>query len=187
LLSLLESNIFHKYYNINEFFEEQKIINFSKINGIGNDRKLGLIGALTYSDPPLITIDCGTATTINYLDENYICQGGAIIPGIFTQLRSLIEHTSSLKRIRLEEPSELLGKSTNEAISSGIINGTIGAIKFFINKIRAENQNNKINAFITGGNSLWVYEQLVSELDHINLKNYLVLEGIIKLTKKYLN
>ncbi|MGB9702947.1 MAG: type III pantothenate kinase [Candidatus Kapaibacteriota bacterium] len=186
LLSLLESNIFHQHFDINILLEKQNIINFNKIYGIGNDRKLGLIGALTYSDPPFITIDLGTATTINFLDENYICQGGAIIPGIFTQLRSLIEHTSALKRIRLEDPKELLGKSTNEAISSGIVNGTIGAIELFINKIRSQYQKQKIKVFVTGGNSLWIYEQLANQNEHIELKHYLVLEGIIKLAKKYL-
>ncbi len=183
--SLIDLNIFHKIIKVDEMFLTQKIISFKKVQNIGNDRKLGLIAATTYSDPPFITVDLGTATTINFVNADYECLGGAILPGIFTQLRSLVENTAALKRIKLESPTEILGMDTNSAVSSGIINGMLGTILFFINNLRCQFKDNTIKVFVTGGNARWVYDALMLKSNEIYEKPNLVLEGIVKLAKNY--
>jgi len=184
--------IINKYSNFriikaNELIPKQSLIDVSKLQGIGNDRILGLIGAKFYAEPPILTIDCGTATTINLLNEKNECLGGAILPGIFTQFRSLTENTSALKKIKLKQVSEHFGKNTNDAISSGIINGTIAVIKDFINQAKIELGQSNINIFLTGGNSIWVTEQLTKLYPNLQHKYTLVLDGLKFLTTKYFN
>ena len=84
-----------------ELLNKQNLVKFHQIQGIGSDRVFGLIGAVIYSEPPLITIDCGTAITINVLDSKSICIGGAIFPGIYTQIKALHQNTDGLKNLYL--------------------------------------------------------------------------------------
>lgn len=184
--SLLENNKNFKLIKASELLAKQKIIDLSLMQGIGNDRVLGMIGALNYSKPPLLTIDCGTATTINLLNGEYVCLGGAILPGIFTQFRSLTENTSALKKIKLKQTDAFFGKNTNDAISSGILNGTVSLILEFINRAKKELNVVNINIFLTGGNSIWISESLIKYDPLINHNLKLVLDGLKLLAKKVL-
>ncbi len=181
--SMIEQNSFHKFLLVFELLQNQRIIDLSEIEGIGSDRVLGLMGALQYAQPPIITIDCGTATTMNFLAENNVCKGGTIMPGIFTQFRSLVENTSKLKSIKLIKPEQLLGKNTNQSISSGILNGTIGAIQNFITQIQSHEEK-EITVFLTGGNAFWIAEELHLRFPHLQIVPTLVLDGIKYLAKK---
>jgi type III pantothenate kinase len=124
----------------------------------------------------------GTATTINLIDKDNKVLGGVILPGVFTQLRSLIEHTSALKKIRLEQPQKLIGSNTNEAISSGIVNGMFGTVSYFLHTIMNDFEEN-IPILVTGGNSGWIINQLKSKMPSVQHIPTLVLEGIVLLTK----
>ena len=119
------------------------------------------------------------------MDKNNKVLGGAILPGIFTQFRSLIEHTSALKKIRLESFPKIIGKNTNQAISSGIINGMLGAVTYFIHSIRKE-FGTETPLLLTGGNSGWILEQLLKEVLFVQHIPTLVLEGIITISKENL-
>lgn len=182
LKKIIDSNIFFQSLSVNDLIQVQKLIDISEVAGIGNDRVLGLIGGLKYSEAPFITIDMGTATTINLIDKGNKVLGGVILPGVFTQLRSLIEHTSALKKIRLEQPQKLIGSNTNEAISSGIVNGMFGTVSYFLHTIMNDFEEN-IPILVTGGNSGWIINQLKSIMPSVQHIPTLVLEGIVLLTK----
>ena len=106
-----------------------KKIDFSQISGMGTDRKLGLMAAANYIKPPFFTIDCGTAVTVNFVNQNNICEGGVIFPGVFTQLKSLSKHTEALQNIKTNWEIEQIGKNTDDAISAGIIFSVLGGVK----------------------------------------------------------
>ena len=185
--SLLNNYRNFRIIKSSELIPKQDLIDVSKLQGIGNDRILGLIGAKYYALPPILTIDCGTATTINLLNEKNECLGGAILPGIFTQFRSLTENASALKRIKLKQVNEHFGKNTNDAVSSGIINGTIAVIKDFVEQAKIELGSSNINLFLTGGNSIWISEQLTKLYPNLHHKYTLVLDGLKFLAINYLN
>jgi pantothenate kinase type III len=129
-------------------------IDFSKINGMGTDRKLGLIGALSYLPAPIITVDFGTCITLNILNKAHICQGGLILPGIFTQSRALHDYTSALPRIELFSPPKLYGQNTINAINSGIINIAVKGLNAQIRDIiRTEFPDERASVVFTGGAS----------------------------------
>lgn len=54
---------------------------------VGCDRLADIAGAISRYPLPLITIDLGTATTFNVLDENRRFLGGLILPGVGTAHR----------------------------------------------------------------------------------------------------
>lgn len=173
-----------KILKANDLIYKQTFIDTSQLQGIGNDRLLGLMGARFYCDPPIMTIDCGTATTINLLNSDSVCIGGAILPGIFTQFRSLTENTSALKKIKLKHVESFFGKNTNDAISSGILNGTTSLIKDFVHQAKIELGTDNLNIFLTGGNSIWIVDNLLKYNGSIIHKQTLVLDGLKYLAKK---
>lgn len=176
--------------NTLNIFQKQNRLIYQHITGIGADRINGMFAAISYFKPPLITIDFGTATTINIVDEQSKCLGGIIMAGVVTQMNSLTNHTALLSNIRLHCPCDLIGDNTQDAIRSGIINGHIAMIDGLIHQIKNLyfKDINNLPIFITGGNSLLVYEGLTNLLKtnsdkSINYiyKQYLVLDGIWEL------
>jgi len=182
-------NVIYPLKNITAIAAEKildgyKQIDFSKIIGMGTDRKLGLIAAANFLKPPFYTIDCGTAVTANFVNQNYICEGGVIFPGAFTQLKSLSKHTEALQNITTNWEIEQIGKNTDDAISAGIIFSIVGGIKEAIQCFSKEEGIKKLNGIITGGYSQFIYPKLLKEKYKIEYRENLVLEGIISLLKQ---
>ncbi|MFN3307112.1 MAG: type III pantothenate kinase, partial [Candidatus Kapaibacteriota bacterium] len=63
-------------YDIRELILKQKRVNIFNYHWIGTDRILGLIGGLDEFSAPIITVDFGTAITVNTVDSNRNFIGG---------------------------------------------------------------------------------------------------------------
>lgn len=100
---------------------------------MGVDRALAVWGAgKTYGFPCLV-IDGGTALTFTGVDRQQKLVGGAILPGLNLQLKSLNTHTSALPIVKLSTSlSNRWGLNTTEAIESGIIYTILSGINSFI-------------------------------------------------------
>lgn len=167
-----------KLINIHKLQDISDFIDYGDIEGIGADRLLGLVGALSIAAPPLITIDCGTALTINALDKNKKMLGGLILPGPQLQEFALRSRTDGLTNIEITPPDELLGKNTQGAMSSGIINGIALGIISIVKQIKKEKfNNNNCNIFLTGGASVLILPYLQKSLNII-YDELLVIKGI---------
>lgn len=184
------------FKNISEFLDKQKIIDFSEISGMGSDRKLGLIGATVYAKPPLITVDCGTAITLNVLSEIYKPLGGVIFSGIETQSKALHHFTSLLPQVEIAAndittSGIYIANNTIDAIRGGILASSTGGIIAVIENIFAHNLldsgNGSVNIFFTGGYGELLYASCLTPLSNhnknliIHYKENLVLAGIEKL------
>lgn len=180
--SQLIEKIKYKVITADELLKNQNIIDFSEIEGIGNDRLLGLIGATINFSPPLITVDCGTAITINVLNEKYKCEGGIIFAGIETQLEALSIKTAQLNKIDLYPEDDIIGKKTDSAIRIGIINGIAGAVIYLIdNIIKQYFYDKNINIILTGGTSRLIRPLLEKTNLKFHIDENLVLIGLLHL------
>lgn len=169
--------------DIKPIAEKREILWYDIEAGFGIDRALGIIGAMNYSEPPLITVDCGTALTINPVTKDRVSLGGTISAGVFLQLYALLEKAEQLKNVKLSYYDIVSGKDTNHCISSGIIYGMAGAIKNIYYKIVEQEfaEYDYIPVFLTGGASDLITPALSDwEIELIHNKT-LVLEGILKL------
>jgi type III pantothenate kinase len=155
----------------------QTLIDTSHVEGVGSDRIFGLIGALQYAVPPFITVDCGTAITINYLDDNRVFRGGAILAGLSTQLRALEHFTSQLPLLVPQYDDAPFGTTTSQAMNLGTLWGTTGAIKEIIARIVSSAEMQSIPVILTGGD-YQLMASTVSEMEVIISPN-LVVEGIL--------
>lgn len=117
---------------------------------VGADRLANAVaGHVTYRKP-LIVVDFGTATTFDVIDGsgNYI--GGAIAPGIVLSVEILHSATAMLPRIVVERPSRVIGKSTTEAMQSGIFWGYVGLVEGMVRRI-SEEFGAPLDVVATGG------------------------------------
>jgi len=175
-----------KLIDIKLIAERQELLKYDLYAGYGIDRALGIIGAMGYSEPPFITVDCGTALTINPVTKDCIALGGTIGACAYLQLDVLQEKAEQLKNVKLEYNERVSGLNTSHCISSGIIHGIAGGIKNIYYKIVEQEfeGNDSLPVFITGGASDLIYRALSDwEVEPVLNKN-LVLEGILRLIER---
>ena len=135
-------------------------IDYQTLETLGMDRVCSAVGALDLAvnkkiiskNQYLITIDFGTATTINVVSPGGKFIGGLIAPGIRTMIKSLNQNTAQLPLINLKSYQGIIGNSTESSIVSGVITSTIGMINETVAKLKNESNNNPL-IFVTGGNS----------------------------------
>jgi type III pantothenate kinase len=105
---------------------------------IGADRIVNAVSAIEAFDVPLIIIDFGTATTFCYINENKEYMGGLIAPGIKVSMEALYDKASKLPKIEIQKPPHVIGKSTVNAMQSGVFYGYIGQVDGIVGRIKKE-------------------------------------------------
>ncbi len=169
-------------FDAGHLLKKQGIIAYDHIDDIGQDRVLSLAGALNHFSPPLITVDCGTAVTVNALDDRYICRGGAIFAGAYTQLTALNNNTDKINVDDIRNNNYAAGKNTRDAVSSGILHSIAGGIKELVLKmILQEFSGNKSPVILTGGYNLLIMPLLLGTDLEVHTRDHLILEGIMRL------
>jgi type III pantothenate kinase len=125
--------------------------------GLGVDRALTALGAGKIYGFPALIVDLGTAISLTGIGENQTFIGGAILPGMRSQFKSLNQSTAALPLIEIEgEPKfnferSRWANSTSEAIKSGVIYGIVAALESFMLDWRLIYPDSKI--LFTGGDS----------------------------------
>ena len=90
---------------------------------IGADRIADAIAAKALFGSPVVVVDFGTATNMEVIDREGRFIGGAIAPGIATGSEALFSHASKIQAAPLSAPDSPIGRSTREAVGSGIVLG----------------------------------------------------------------
>ena len=90
---------------------------------VGADRIANAVGAFDLYGGPAIVVDLGTATTFDAVSAKGEYLGGAIAPGVAISLEALFEHAAALRRVEMVEPRSVIGRSTAEAVESGVLYG----------------------------------------------------------------
>lgn len=149
-------------------------LDVTKPESAGTDRIAACAGACVLYEPPLVVIDFGTATTLNFVGKGNVYKGGAILPGIGMMKHALFSETAQLPEIEITKPNLPPGRDTQEAILIGIIYGTAGAVERIITETeKAENETYLV--VITGGSSR-IAAQFLKRVDYIEPD--IVLKGL---------
>lgn len=129
---------------------------------LGVDRALALVGAGDRWGWPVLVIDCGTALTFTAgVDQRLI--GGAILPGLRSQLRALHAHTDQLPNVDLDlnQWPQRWATDTDGAIASGILHTQLAGIRDFITAWRSDWPAGAI--VLTGGDSAAIYSAITKQ------------------------
>jgi len=142
-------------------------------NEVGHDRLINAIAGFKKFGGNLIIIDFGTATTFDVVGKDGEYLGGIIAPGINLSLKALHDMTAQLPKISVKPQKNVIGKTTIEAMNSGVYFGYISLIEGLIEKIEKE-LDHKTTHIITGGLS----EMFKDKLGELHHESDLTLEGL---------
>jgi type III pantothenate kinase len=105
---------------------------------VGPDRIVDAVAAIKLYGPPLIVVDCGTATVFDAISAQGEYVGGAIAPGIAIAADALFQRASRLFRVELAAPPTAIGRGTTQAIQSGLMFGYAGLVDGLVERMRRE-------------------------------------------------
>ncbi len=142
-------------------------------NEVGADRLINAIAGFSEFGGNLIIVDFGTATTFDVVGAHGEYLGGAIAPGINLSLKALHDMTAKLPKISIQKQKNVIGKSTVEAMNSGVYFGYISLAEGMIARIEKELEC-ETKLIITGGLS----EIFKDDLRNAHHRPDLTLEGL---------
>ena len=148
--------MFRKYLNINPLIVGTPDVRIGikvlidRPEEVGADRLVNAVGAFQGYGGPQIVVDFGTATTFDVIDGDGNYLGGAIAPGVNLSLEALHRASAQLPRVAIGRPERVVGKTTVQAMRSGIFWGYIGMIEGMIARIRLE-YGKPVGVVATGG------------------------------------
>ena len=105
---------------------------------IGPDRLVNAVAAYDAIGAACICVDFGTAITFDPVSGDGEYLGGIIFPGVEISMEALSTRAAALPKIELHEPRSLIGKSTIDAIRSGIVYGFAGMVDAVVGRLRDE-------------------------------------------------
>lgn len=147
----------------------------------GADRLLNAVAGHTHYGGPLVVVDFGTATSFDIVSEKGDFVGGIIAPGINLSVDALYAAAAKLPRIAVEKPSRVIGKSTLEAVRSGVYWGYVGLIEGIIARVRAEYGRDDIKVVVTGGLAP-LFADSTALFDHVDPD--LTMKGLIEVHRR---
>ncbi len=105
---------------------------------VGIDRVCSAAAAYDTLGHACVVASFGTAITIDCVNDEGVFMGGAILPGVDMQARSLHEGTAQLPRVEIKSPAGVYGNSTNDAISTGVLIGIAGGVREIVERYATE-------------------------------------------------
>jgi type III pantothenate kinase len=103
---------------------------------VGADRIVNTVAAFHIVKGPAIVVDFGTSTNFDVVSAKGEFLGGALAPGIEISVDALAARAAQLRKVELVEPRSPIGKSTVEALQSGIIYGFAGQVDGLATRLR---------------------------------------------------
>jgi type III pantothenate kinase len=105
---------------------------------VGADRLVNAVAAYERVHDTCVVVDFGTAITYDAVSSAGEYLGGIITPGAEISIDALYDRAAKLPKVELAEPRSLIGKSTVDAIRSGIVYGFAGQVEGIVKRLRGE-------------------------------------------------
>ncbi|MDH5476064.1 MAG: type III pantothenate kinase [Cyclobacteriaceae bacterium] len=97
---------------------------------LGKDRLAAAVAAnIQQPNTNTLVVDVGSCITYDFINEKNEYLGGSISPGIEMKLRAMNTFTAELPLVNPDFGVELIGDTTEKALQSGAIYGTIAEIE----------------------------------------------------------
>lgn len=163
---------------------------YLKPEKVGIDRLLNAYYVKEKFSLPAICVDLGTAITIDVISLRGEFCGGLIFPGVKLCYDVLGEKTSLLPKLKPQKTaSKLYGRSTEECIHVGIINGISNLLDGVIKNLsqQLKNKGHKNPEIVLTGSDTTLFVSMIKKnkwkkIDDLTLKSMILLWS--KLFKK---
>src|SRR6056297_2734666 len=151
-------------------------LDYTSPETLGMHRYLTCYGAISATDNDVICIDAGTACTVDWITNERIYRGGVIMPGLKLFHKVIDNEFPELPSVDFRIPGNWPGKTTAESVQWGTGGSFVMAIEGFIRKYM-EHIEFEADLFITGGDSLYLTENLQSSL-RMHHRPHLLFDGM---------
>ena len=157
------------------------VIAYQQAGQLGVDRWLAMLALRQLTKQPFFVISCGTAVTLDLVDQSGQHVGGLIIPGIDLMLNALQKYTANIQieRNSLQDAGKL-GTDTTSCVYSGALQAVTGMVekqyRTYLGQYTVTPE-----VYLTGGNAELVRSQL--SLDAVLMPD-LVLHGLAALVRQ---
>jgi type III pantothenate kinase len=129
-------------------------IRYDNPKEVGADRIMNSLAAIHLYGGPAIVVDFGTSTNFDAVSARGEFVGGALAPGIEISVDALARRAAQLLKVELTRPPRVIGKSTVEALQSGIVYGFAGQVEGIARRMAAElspEDPSEVTVIATGG------------------------------------
>src|SRR5213080_576236 len=117
---------------------------------VGPDRIVNAVAAKELFGAPAIVADFGTSTNFDVVSPEGAYVGGVLAPGIEVSMDALFSRAARLVKVDYVEPPQVIGKTTEQALRSGLVYGFAGQVDGIVEAIRQE-LGAEAKAVATGG------------------------------------
>ena len=135
---------------------------------IGADRLANAVAIRERFGGPAVCVDFGTSVNFDVIGADGDFLGGVLVPGVEISLAALTSRGAKLPTIDLLPPKAVIGKSTVDAIRSGVVYGFAGAIDGILRRLLDE-LGEDTDVIATGGlaGAIVPYTELIDEVDDL--------------------
>lgn len=141
-----------RFFKLNHDTSLPIVIKYKTPHTLGRDRIASSVAASAlFPEKNILIIDAGTSINYDFINLKKEFLGGAISPGFEMRLKALHHFTARLPLLDLNAIDYLIGKTTEENILSGVINGTIGEVAYFIEQYQKLFPD--LHVVLTGGDA----------------------------------
>jgi type III pantothenate kinase len=123
---------------------------------LGADRWLAMLAGYARTQGACVVADCGSAITVDLVDQNGMHQGGYIAPGVAAMHNALFTNTQGVKTAKALESADLLpGKNTASAVSAAQLVMITGLIRQAMQQVTiTEDSSEPPMLIMTGGDGV---------------------------------
>lgn len=141
---------------------------------LGSDRLVNAVAAWERVRGPVIVVDFGTATKIEYVTGAGEYLGGVICPGVRIASQALFARAARLSAVELRRPPQTVGRTTTHALQAGIVLGHVATVDGLVRRIQREHGGGA-RVLATGGLAalLAPESETIQEVDE-----FLTLDGL---------
>ncbi len=144
---------------------------YADVTRMGVDRWLVMVAVRQLNQAAICVIDCGSATTVDFIAANGQHEGGYIIPGQRLMVQSLISDTAQIDFLDQEAQLQNGGYGINTA--GAVIQGSKNLHQAGINAIAEQALRAGYKVYATGGDG-----KFLAQNQAINYIEELVLDGL---------
>ncbi len=148
---------------------------YHKPEQLGVDRWMAMVAAYQMTQNSVIVVDCGTAVTVDLVNEKGLFVGGVIMPGLSTAFQCLRTETDAVEEISsINSDASSVAQSTEEGVAAGVLLGLAGGVERVVRE-HSLLVDKTAAVLITGGDAEKIMPHLTIPVD---FQADLVLQGL---------
>jgi type III pantothenate kinase len=168
-LAMAERYLGHAMLSVGPGLKTGMALRYDNPREIGADRLANAVAIRErFGGGPAICVDFGTSVNFDVVGPGGDFLGGVLVPGVEISLAALTARGAKLPAIDLLPPRTVIGKSTVDAIRSGVIYGFAGAIDGILRRLLDE-LGDETDVIATGGlaDAIVPYTEYIDETDDL--------------------